>query len=142
MGVRNMIVIRCNNIDGFFRKRGEIKKMLSDEKIDILGLSETHITDKTNDGELNIIGYKMYRVNSHSSHTGGLLIYVNENLKIEEGWEYINEEIWAKNVMLKFGNKRVCLILLYRSPSGSEKNFLEWLKEVIIEKILVSIKMG
>lgn len=39
--------IKCVNVAGLYEKLDEIKKIIEGKKIDVLGVVETHITDRT-----------------------------------------------------------------------------------------------
>lgn len=49
----------------------------------ILATVETHVTEDIGDCKLQINGYNLIRCNSSSSRTGGVIIYVKDNVKIE-----------------------------------------------------------
>jgi len=51
-------------------------------KPDVIGLSESWATDEISDGELNIVGYDLYRKDRNNGQKGGgVLLYVESYLK-------------------------------------------------------------
>lgn len=42
--------------------------------------SETHVTENVGDAEISIVGYNHVRCDSHSRHTGGVLIYIHKSV--------------------------------------------------------------
>lgn len=45
--------------------------------------SETCLTEKIDNTEIDMIGYKLIRCDSHSRHTGGVAIYIRENIMFD-----------------------------------------------------------
>jgi len=48
-----------------------------------LALSETRLTDEIEDNEVNIPGYNMIRCNAANRNTGGVVLFVREDIKYE-----------------------------------------------------------
>ena len=92
--------IWCVNIGGLLKKVDEMRKMVESERIDMLVLGETHITKNTSDGEIKIEGYNMVRLNSRSSHTGGIIIYCNSSIGIEVSKVWEENRVWMMEVVV------------------------------------------
>ena len=54
---------------------------MNDNKIDVIGLSETRLDENIGDRELRMEGYKIFR-NDRSVHGGGVAINVKESLDV------------------------------------------------------------
>ena len=61
------------------RYRNELNVILHENDIGIKGLSETRLEKKTEDHELSIEGYKIFR-NDRDSNGGGVEIYDKDSL--------------------------------------------------------------
>lgn len=100
---------------------------------------ETCVTDQINDSEIQMNGYNLIRCDSISRHTGGVVAYIQQNLKFEVIYHKVFERnMWALAVKIK--NKQIDGIYsaLYHSPNSSHTDFLNYLEEMLIETIDVS----
>lgn len=70
------------NIRSLLSNFEELEVLVNEKKPMIIFLTETHITIDINDSELKINGYNLVRCDSHSRHTGGVAIYVQEELSM------------------------------------------------------------
>ncbi|RWS00688.1 uncharacterized protein B4U79_19175, partial [Dinothrombium tinctorium] len=107
--------------------------------IDIICLTETRITNDFTEKELLIENYKLFRCDSYSRSTGGVIIYVKRNINVkildissdvDDNWQ-----IW-----LQISNKRIDQLIIgtiYHSPSKSDKIFIHNL-ERNLENIISS----
>ena len=67
------------NCSGLFGKLTEITLILQETKTDILGITETHLSDKIKDEEIRIDGYNVQQRLDRSNQQGrGCLIYYQE----------------------------------------------------------------
>jgi len=48
-----------------------------------LALSETRLTEDIKDTEVNVLGYSMIRCNAETRNTGGVVLYVKNDIKYE-----------------------------------------------------------
>ena len=113
------------NIRGLITKLDAIKLILTRSKIHVLALSETFLTDKIDDSELTIPGYKFYRwdrtAESGKTRGGGLLTYVSlkYDFTLVEGSVTCSKDV--ESGWLKLSLKRACptyLCIFYRPPDG------------------------
>lgn len=74
------------NVRSLIRKISEIKLMLSESKLDILAITETHLDDETPTEEVTITGYQVARLDRKDQQGGGCIIYYSECLHIEAIW--------------------------------------------------------
>jgi len=74
----------CLNVQGFLKHKDEIENVCLRGTIPgILGFTETHVTDEIEDHELEINGYVCVRGDSESSRTGGVLLYIDKDIKFD-----------------------------------------------------------
>lgn len=103
--------------------------------MDIILLAETHVTDNIQNQEIYIDNYEIIRCDSNSRHTGGVAIYLNENIK----YKIINSEtrdniIYILSIEIIKPKKYIGqYTIIYHSPSSSDAEFLnifdEWLEK-------------
>jgi len=73
------------NCCGLFGQLTEIKLILQESKIDILGITETHLSDKIKDEEIRIDGYTVQRLDRSNLQGGGCLTPVTATHNLFEG---------------------------------------------------------
>lgn len=136
MAVMNIRVAHLN-VRSLCNKTNELKALLSNENISVLGITETWLNTQILSDLVEIEGYDFFRMD-RGSRGGGVGIYVLSSLKatIVSGDNHINsplENIWISipisNVVLKVG-------VLYRPPHHA--NFAESMNMIdsLIEEIL------
>ena len=115
----------CLNVQGFLKHKDEIENVLLGEfRPDIMGFTETHVTDAVVDHELEIDGYVCVRGDSESSRTGGVLLYVDKSIKFEiMAINKCERNWWTITIKINDKNYRGSLMLIYHSPSGSDASF-------------------
>lgn len=91
----------------------------------VLILTECHNTTDLLDCEIAIEGYEFVRCDSHSKHTGGIIIYVIKNVQIQTviSQAFQDKLIWFLKIELKLRSKVLTVCGLYRSPSGKFDDF-------------------
>lgn len=52
----------------------------------VLALSETRLTNEIDDSEVNVPGYSLARCNAENRFTGGVAIYIRNDIKYHQGW--------------------------------------------------------
>lgn len=78
---------------------------INDKKPEIVGLTETHITNKIEEQEIHIDNYVNVKMCTGNDRTGGVIIYIKEYIKfnkINKVMDYGNNEsnMWICNVKL------------------------------------------
>jgi len=73
----------CLNVQGFLNHKDKIEVMLHRIAPSLAEFTETHVTQEVEDHELYISGYACMRGNSETSRTGGVLLYIKEEIKYE-----------------------------------------------------------
>ena len=112
----------------------EIKSMLSNpraQSIDILGICETFLNEKTPDSFLTIKGFNAERKDRTDVQGGGILIYLSENMSYKRR-TYIEigdiETIWVE---VNFKNPKPILVCsAYRPPSPRREWIENFAKEI------------
>ena len=103
------------NVNGLLTstKLQEIKLILCNTNIDILGITETKLHKKVEDSKLEIEGYKFFRRDREVNSGGGCLLYFSEHLDLVEkkqSKEHDNiEAIWSTSLYIH----RKYLLLLF-----------------------------
>lgn len=105
----------------------------------LLLCSETCVTKEINNSELYIVGYNIIRCDSHSRYTGGVIMYIKEDLKYSIKYnKNIDNIIWYMCIEIKNTSLKGLYSCLYRSPSSSIPNFLSTFEEICNETINLS----
>ena len=117
-------------------KKEELLGILAENKIDILGITESWTHAEVGDAEINLTGYQVFRRdrkmdNSNKTKGGGVLIYVRENLIAYEIHDFDAqcEALWVGVRNKSLGE--IIIGVCYRSPNASE---------VEVEKLYSCIK--
>lgn len=112
-------------------KLDEIQLILNENKIDILGISESWTHDNIEDAEVMIPGYLLFRrdrVFGVKKRGGGVLLYIKDDLHavdISDGSIGGNESLWIS--IKGENNKHITIGVCYRGTSASieEENNLK-----------------
>jgi len=126
-----------DNMD-FIKHKDEIENVLLERfRPSIIGFTETHVTHMVEDHELEINGYVCVRGNSESSRMGGVLLYVDRNIKFAIVALNTCERNWW-TITIKISNERYkgMLMLVYHSPSSSDAEFMDFLEETCCNELL------
>ena len=60
----------------------QIKELVNDENVDVLAISESRLKSSTTNAEVEILGYKIYRLDRKRKKGGGVCIYVRKEFKV------------------------------------------------------------
>ena len=130
---RNGLKIAFLNIVSLRKHRRELKIVLNDNDIDIIGLSETRLDETVRDSDVNINGYSIYR-NDRNANGGGVAIYVKESLS-EPTVKIKSDKL--ELVALEFTSnhaKPFLVMCWYRPPtSGVDDESFENLRNILKE---------
>lgn len=101
----------------------EIELLCTDLKPSILACSETRITNELNESEYKIDGYNVIVCLSKSRHTGGVVMYIKENIKYRIVHnEVLNEHLWFLSIEIWQGCTKGIYNIFYRSPDKKFKS--------------------
>lgn len=89
-------------------------------------LSEARLTNEIQDGEVQISYYKIFRTDSSSRHTGGVAIYVRNDISVKKVERLIFERnLWLLALNVKIDNWCGTIVCIYHSPSSSDNDFVQ-----------------
>jgi len=132
------------NIRGLGNKTNELYCHLQQDHPHILCLTEHHLREP----ELQLIHLEDYSLGANYCRKiflkGGVSIFVHRNLKyntIKMDKHNIDKDIEACAIQLVLGCKKLCILAIYRSPSGDFTNLLKQLDSILqkLHKIKYSI---
>ena len=90
--------IGCLHIRGLLSKIDDMKMILDECNVDILGVCETFIDSNVADNEIGIDEYSIVKKN-RNRHGGGVLLYVKDGIDYSEITELSSEQVesvWIK----------------------------------------------
>lgn len=112
----------------------QVEVIADTDKPDFIILSETHVTDRVDESELQLEGYNAYVTLSNSSRTGGIIVYFNKNWKVNIICEKIrNYKYWISAYNIRIRNTSMIIVAVYRSPSSQDSEFYEVFEQTIEE---------
>lgn len=114
------------NCCGLFRKLTEIKLILQESKIDILGITETHLSDKIKNEEIRIDGYTVQRLDRSNQQGGGCLIYYRDDLDVIPKPKLEVKSVGATWIEVICRSQRLLIGTVYRPPK--DKDFYDTFK--------------
>ena len=100
-------------------KFDEVKIILNESNVDIFGLCETFLDDKTSNNNLSISGYNMERKDRKIKKGGGILVYLKDSLTYSRRYDMENDDIETIWLQLNFPYTKPILInFVYRPPNS------------------------
>lgn len=94
-------------------------------------LTETRITEDIEDNEINIKGYKVRRYSAESRNTGGVVIYVRDEIKIREvKSRKLPGNYWSITIWIKEEIYTGSITGIYHSPKAAEAEFVQFIEEL------------
>jgi len=102
-----------------------------------LALSETRLTEDIEDNEVNVLGYSMIRCNAETRNTGGVVLYVRNDIKYEIVLvKKLESNCWCVAVEVKEKLYKGVIMVIYHSPSASHGDFMRFLEDTVEELII------
>lgn len=99
-------------------------------KPEVIGFTETHVTEQIEEHELHMNGYVCVRGNSESSRTGGVLLYIKEGIRFDMiGIERCEANWWTITVEIKEKDYKGIIMIVYHSPNGKDGDFINFLED-------------
>ena len=115
-------------------KIDELVARASDEKSDLILLTETWCSDHISDAFLTIPGYELHirkdRLNTDKGIGGGLLVYAKTGTPI-----LVNDTLSEFSQCCSFKVHDLSVFLIYRSPTSSMENIRELEELIKAEKL-------
>lgn len=97
-------------------------------------LSESRTTEDIYDTELQLPQYNLVRCDSLSRHTGGVLLFVRNDISYSEFNNYVLENnYWCKVIKVKYMDSVWLIGSLYHSPSSSHSVFCNNFEDICDE---------
>src|SRR3989442_888635 len=127
----------------------EIRLEVLNNKIDILGISESWMHEGIGDAEISITGFTVFRRDRDVGFTGkqrggGVLMYVRDKLAaidVSDQTKGVNESIWVSVRGIK--SKEVIVGVCYCSPSADKEEENNLLEEIeLFSKKKATLVMG
>ena len=118
------------NANGLSQHKNELKIFLTTNKIDIMLISETHLTKFNN---FNIEGYKLYDTKHPLGKAhGGTAIMVKNRVKHFPLEEFCKENIHSTSICIEEGYKKLILSAVYCPPRFkiTENQYNEFFKSL------------
>lgn len=102
-----------------------------------LALSETRLTKDIEDYEVNVPGYSMYRCNAENRNTGGVALYIRNDIKQEIMLaKQLESNCWCIAVEIKDRLYKGVIMIVYHSPSAAHGEFIHFLEDTV-EKLII-----
>ena len=107
------------NIQHLSNKVEEIKLILRTEEIDVLCLQETFLTSETNDNQLAVENYGIFRRDRPTGQGGGIIVYVHNRIEARRWFDLEDANlglIWLELRQREYRGKFLCGFI-YRPPN-------------------------
>lgn len=130
------------NISGITAHFDELKLLVDNKKPKLVMPTETHLTVDINITEYSIRNYKICCCFSCSRHTGGVMMYIHNSIRYQEISNVMVGQNWLVAINVAKGLRTGVFGLLYHSPNGSDKEFLEYLEHDWFENVLNDSQMN
>lgn len=111
-----------------------LKSIAYEMKPKIILLSETRTIENMNISELAIKGYNLFRCDAINRHTGGVAIYLSENISANVIFKYDNNYIWAIAINISKGFLPDIFCVVYRGHQCSDNDFINFFS-IMCEKL-------
>ena len=123
------------NCQGFLNNKDEICILIKNWRPVIVCLVETHVDENTLHNEISIDGYKFERCNTENKRTGGILIFIREEIKFKLQLKENYERIWIMAISVEVSNCKYLITTVYRSPNSNDVVFLEYFDQFLESNI-------
>ena len=118
------------NAQSLLSSLDEVKLLLTDRNIDVLGISETWLHANTPDGYVDIQGYKIFR--RDNGRGGGVCLYVNSSLNPSIITPGVPEQVGVEDVWVQVQCRKLPSMIIgcvYRHPKALTSSF-DYMQEV------------
>lgn len=113
----NELKILYWNCQGLGQKRAELHQLVTDLKIDVLLLNETHLNSKKKFSLPNFSTYRTDRRNSGSTNCGGTAVLIRRNIA-HSRTSTPTTSLENTSILTHFNGKDLRLTAIYKSPSS------------------------
>ncbi|XP_011636472.1 uncharacterized protein LOC105426752, partial [Pogonomyrmex barbatus] len=102
-----------------------------------LALSETRLIEDIEDNEVNVSGYNMTRCNAENRNTGGVVLYVRNDIIYETVLvQKLESNCWCVAVEVKDKLYKGVIMVIYHSPSASHGDFMRFFEDIVEELVI------
>lgn len=130
------------NVASILKNFEDIELHVEKFKPTMLICSETCLTDDIIDSEIFLTGYNLFRCNSFSRHTGGVIFYIRSNIKAEIIFNRsYSKNLWCLSIYVKNRELHGIYTAIYHSPNSSHADFMTYFEDVL-EHIYDSSKLN
>ncbi|KMQ86032.1 hypothetical protein RF55_15103 [Lasius niger] len=103
----------------------------------IVALSETRVDDSIEEFEINIKDYSCVRCDAENRFTGGVVVYIRNDIKYETVMvKKIIGNCWCVVIKINVKWYRGTIAVLYHSPSASDGAFIKLIEDIIEEMVI------
>ena len=125
-GSKNKLSCMYFNARSIVNKVDELEIYVKEEELDIIGISETWLTEEILTSEISLEGYTLYRKDRKDlvkTRGGGVALYVKNEINIIER-EDINAQLFPESLWceLLFKGEKTLLGICYRPPDSLTVN--------------------
>ncbi|XP_076300562.1 uncharacterized protein LOC143218884 [Lasioglossum baleicum] len=100
----------------------------------VIALSETRLTAEIEDSEINVPGYSVVRCDAETRNTGGVVLYVRDDIKYEiVVSKKLERIVWCVAIEVKEKLFKGVVMVIYHSPSASHGEFIGFLEDIVEE---------
>lgn len=130
---KNGITIGHTNVRGLYTNSAQVKLLDFNTNLDVLAISETHLSPALKDHEIAIQGYQILRRDRIGRTGGGVVIYYKDSLDCISIDKYDNPDIEATWLEVKIRSQRLLVGCIYRPPDfgGFMTYSVQFLKEFL-----------
>lgn len=115
----------CSNIRGLRNNFTELKYVIKKRKPNICLLNETHLTHDCDLNGLTINGYKLYNCFSHSKHTGGVSVFIDNKIKHSKMSIVEKSIAWFISLQIIIDHVKIVIAGIYLSASENKQLVLD-----------------
>ncbi|XP_036144770.1 uncharacterized protein LOC118646290 [Monomorium pharaonis] len=100
----------------------------------VIALSESRLIAEIEDSEISVPGYSVVRCDAENRNTGGVALYVRDDIKYEiVVLKKLERIVWCVAIKVKEKLFKGVLMVIYHSPSASHGEFIGFLEKIIEE---------
>lgn len=100
----------------------------------VIALSESRLIAEISNSEINVTGYSVVRCDAENRNTGGVALYVRDDVKYEIILlKKLERNAWCVAIELEEKMFKGVVMLIYHSPSASHGEFIGFLEEIVEE---------
>lgn len=133
----------CSNIAGLRNNFSELKYVIKNCNPEIVILNETHLTELCDNSDLKLTNYQSpINCFSHSTHTGGVSVFVKKNIRINNINVIQENTAWYLSFETIVNNEPTIFAGLYLSADARNKpiviqSYEKWIESLQLSKPVI-----